>query len=60
MPDIPEKLTVRLGALREPLAAYCAEHDLAPSQAVREAVAAMLGEDEPDMKPGNPTFVKRR
>jgi hypothetical protein len=54
---IPEKLTVRLGDLRQPLEAWCDEHQQNPSEAVRLAVAAMLGVDAPEMTVGNPTIA---
>ena len=54
---IPEKLTVRLGDLRQPLEVWCDEHHQKPSEAVRLAVAAMLGVDAPEMTVGNPTIA---
>lgn len=54
---IPEKLTVRLGDLRQPLEAWCDEHKQKPSEAVRRAVAAMLGVDAPEMAVGNPNVA---
>lgn len=54
---IPEKLTVRLGDLRQLLEVWCDEHQKKPSEAVRLAVAAMLGVDAPEMTVGNPTIA---
>lgn len=54
---IPEKLTVRLGDLRQPLAAWCDEHQQKPSEALRIAVATMLGVDPPEMPAGNPKIA---
>lgn len=51
---IPEKLTLRLGDLRQPLEAWCDNNDQTPSEATRIAIAAMLGVDAPEMPPGNP------
>ena len=56
---IPEKLTVRLGGLRQPLAAWCDQHQQKPSESVRIAVAAMLGVDAPEMPVGNPNASKQ-
>ena len=52
--SIPEKLTVRLGDLRQPLEQWCNEHQQKPSEALRIAVATMLGVDPPEMPEGNP------
>lgn len=57
--SIPEKFTVRLGDLRKPLEAWCDEHQQKPSEAVRLAVAAMLGVDAPEMTVGNPTIAEQ-
>jgi hypothetical protein len=46
---IPEKFTVRLGDLRQPLEAWCDKHDETPSEAVRLAVAKLLGVEPPAM-----------
>ena len=46
---IPEKLTVRLGDLRQPLEAWCDKHASTPSEAVRLAVAKLLGVEPPAM-----------
>lgn len=51
---IPEKITFRLGDLAGPLGKHCDEHGVTPSDAVREAVAKMLGVDAPTMVSGNP------
>lgn len=53
---IPEKITFRLGALSGPLGKYCDKHGITPSDAVRQAVAAMLGVEPPEMQIGNPTI----
>ena len=56
---IPEKLTVRLGDLRQPLESWCDEHEQKPSEAVRIVVAAMLGVDAPEMTVGNPNAAEQ-
>jgi hypothetical protein len=55
---IPEKLTVRLGDLRQPLEAWCTEHQQKPSEALRAAVATMLGVEPPEMVHGNMDIAK--
>ncbi|BCA64652.1 hypothetical protein [Fluviibacter phosphoraccumulans] len=40
--DLPGSVTVRLGALREPLAIYCAASGLSTSDAIRELVSTNL------------------
>jgi hypothetical protein len=57
--SIPEKLTVRLGDLRQPLEAWCDEHQQKPSEALRIAVATMLGVDPPEMLLGNPVIAEQ-
>lgn len=59
MRTIPEKLTVRLDALRGPLAAKCESIGVKPSEGVRQAVAAWVGVDAPTVERGNPEFGKR-
>lgn len=49
-----DRLTIRLGPLAEPLAAYCHRHDLTTSEAGRLALARLLGVDAPEMPHGNP------
>lgn len=46
---IPEKLTVRLGDLRQPLESWCDKHGETPSEAVRLAVANLLCVEPPSM-----------
>lgn len=57
---IPPKITFRLGALTEPLEAYCTANDVSPSEAARQAIAKMLGEKVPNMAVGNPMFVPKK
>lgn len=51
---IPERMTVRLGPLREALAAACLRSGLSPSEEIRRRLAASLGVPAPDMPRGNP------
>ena len=51
---IPEKITFRLCHLAGPLGEWCDKHQIKPSEAARQAVAAMLGVDAPEMPVGNP------
>lgn len=51
---IPQKITFRLGDLAGPLGEYCDARGVTPSDAVRLAVAKMLGVKPPEMIPGNP------
>lgn len=48
------KLTLLLGDLAEPLARHCERTGTTPSEAVRVAIAAMLGVSPPQMVAGNP------
>ncbi len=49
-----DRVTFRLGSLAEPLAAYCEKHGVAPSEAIRLALAKLLRVKAPEMTPGNP------
>jgi hypothetical protein len=51
---IPEKFSLRLGPLVDPLEAYCKANGIQASQAVRRAVARMLKVDEPELSTGQP------
>jgi hypothetical protein len=44
-----DRITFRPGYLAGPLAAYCERHGMTPSEGVRLAVAAMLGQTTPPM-----------
>ncbi len=52
---IPEKITIRLGPLRDPLSDHCELAGITPSRAIRNAVATLLGQESPDMPEGRPT-----
>jgi hypothetical protein len=54
------KLTIVLGPLAEPLAAYCEKHGTTPSEAARLALAKLLRVKPPKMVEGNPAFVRGR
>jgi hypothetical protein len=54
MTNIPDRITFRPGSLSGHLFAWCAEHNVTPSDAIRIAVAAMLGVDAPDIAIGRP------
>ena len=56
---IPEKITFRLGHLAGPLGEWCDKHQIKPSEAARQAVAAMLGVDAPEMQVGNPNAAEQ-
>ena len=51
---IPEKISVRLGDLREPVGEWCDKHGTSPSEFTRVAIAEKLGREAPTMAPGNP------
>jgi len=53
---LPNRLTIVLGPLAAPLAEHCARTLRTPSEAVRAAVAAMLGVEVPEVPRGNPQF----
>lgn len=55
---IPDRLTIRLGSLRPAIEESCDKHGLTPSELIREAVAAYLGVDVPELEAGNPNFKK--
>lgn len=49
-----DRLSLRLGLLAGPLAAYCEKHSTTPSEAIRLALSRMLRVEAPEMTPGNP------
>jgi hypothetical protein len=51
---IPEKISVRLGDLREPVGDWCDKHGTSPSEFTRVAIAEKLGREAPTMQAGNP------
>lgn len=53
----PDRLTIRLGSLAEPLAAECARLGETPAAITRRALAALLSVAAPDMPVGNPTIA---
>lgn len=53
---LPDRLTLRLGSLAQPLDAWCSQHECTPSDAVRRALARMLDVDVPKMPIGDPTI----
>jgi hypothetical protein len=55
---IPEKMTLRLGDLRQPLEDWCNKHNVSPSEAMRTALASMLGVEPPAMD-GNLANLKQ-
>ena len=44
-----DRLTIRLGPLAGPLAAYCEQHEISASQLVRRLLAERLGVEEPKL-----------
>lgn len=55
--DIPEKLTIRVGDLRGPLAKFCSKNGVTPSEAIRQAIADLVGRKRPPtLRKGNPNF----
>lgn len=44
-----DRITIRVGDLSEPLAAWCERHEQTPSEATRTALARMLRVEEPAM-----------
>ena len=55
-----ERITFRPGNLAGPLAAYCGQHGLTPSEVLRVALARLLRVDVPVMPEGNPAFRKKQ
>lgn len=51
-----DRVTFRLGPLAGPLATYCDKHGVAPSEAIRLALAKLLRVKAPEMTPGNPAI----
>ncbi|NBW12877.1 MAG: hypothetical protein EBR82_33120 [Caulobacteraceae bacterium] len=49
-----DRITLRLGSLDAPLAAYCEKHGTTPSEAIRLALSRLLRVEAPEMTPGNP------
>lgn len=54
-----DRLTFRPGNLAGPLAEYCKAHQCTPAEAVRKAVATMLGVEAPAMQRGNPRAAEQ-
>ncbi len=54
MPEIPEKLTFRLGSLRAALADACDKSGRTPSEEIRRRLAKSLRVEVPDLKIGRP------
>lgn len=53
---MPEKLTFRPGhTIAIELIKWCCEHDVTPSDAIREALSDMFGLEKPEMERGRPT-----
>ena len=44
-----DRLTIRIGPLAGPLAAYCEQHEISASQLVRRLLAERLGVEEPKL-----------
>lgn len=58
--EVPDRITFRVGDLRTRLAKWCEANNATPSEAVRIALADMLGRKQPPvMKRGNPNFGKK-
>jgi hypothetical protein len=57
---IPEKFSLRLGPLVDPLEVYCKANGIQASQAVRRAVARMLKVEEPELSTGQPGQIAHR
>lgn len=51
-----DRVTLRLGPLAGPMAAYCEKHGTTPSQAIRLALSRLLRVEAPEMLPGNPAI----
>jgi hypothetical protein len=52
--QIPERITVRLAELRRPIEKWCKDNGVSASDAVRHAIAKMLGCKPPVVRLGNP------
>ena len=48
-----DRITLRLGPLAVPMAAYCKKHGITISKAIRLAVSRLLRVEAPEMPPGN-------
>ncbi len=53
MPD-SDRLTIRLGPLKQPLDDYCQANGATRADVMREALAAFLNQPVPEMVVGNP------
>jgi len=51
---VNDRITLRLGSLDAPLAAYCEKHGTTPSDVIRLALSRLLRVETPEMAPGNP------
>jgi hypothetical protein len=51
-----DRITLRLGPLAGPMAAYCEQHGITPSEAIRLALSRLLRVEAPEMPPGNPAI----
>jgi hypothetical protein len=56
---ISDRITLRLGSLIKPLAAYCEKHGTTPSEAIRLALSRLLRVEAPEMPPGNPDIAEQ-
>lgn len=52
-----DRITLRLGPLAGPMAAYCEQHGTTPSEAIRLALSRLLRVEAPEMPPGNPAIA---
>ena len=58
-PTVPDQLNVRLGGLRDPLAARCDSTGESPREVIRLALAKELGQPVPVMRAGNPGIAEQ-
>lgn len=54
-----DRLTLRLGPLADPLRAYAEDNGISPSEAIRVAIARLLGEPVPQLQIGDPELGSR-
>ena len=55
-----DRITIRLGSLSAPLERHCKKHGIARAEAIRLALANLLGKKAPEMLSGNPNFLKQK
>lgn len=60
MEELKDRITIRLGALKGPLASRARNAGQTPSEYIRATLATALGVEEPKLAVGNPNFGKKK